>query len=416
MTMTTHTSDTGFVIGVWDPEGTDGPVVDGEVLDTISKAGDDARRPPGTWGSFFNQLGDDFTVRTAQRKEAAKKAAERAAKLTPKAEEYKAARTARRQIDAIRRGTPISATGRALELLPKTTKGKVGLAAGALGAGGVAALASRPGRDRVSATRDKASAKVSASRDVRRYRPASPYYDSGFGKADDQITKAGPPKHVSQAAWEAAQKIRFRDRPRVKATRARVESEAAGAFEAALKTAKSNPQAALGAGSAGAAALAGLLGRPAAKRAAASAARTAAATRASQERMVRTAALGGVGVVGAHAAGNSLRRREPETVDKAVAPRIKAFWGKTKGAARKAVDESETIAGKVSNVSADATRASRNIRQVVGDVRQALSGTPPPQPRLSTTQKLALGGAGVGGLALGANLAGPKPYPYQQQR
>jgi hypothetical protein len=63
---------------------------------------------------------------------------------------------------------------------------------------------------------------------------------------------------------------------------------------------------------------------------------------------------------------------------------------------------------------ADITRTTRNARGISDDVREMMNLKQ--KPMFTRGQKIALGGAGVGGLMIGRNLAGPKPYPYQQQQ
>ena len=51
---------------------------------------------------------------------------------------------------------------------------------------------------------------------------------------------------------------------------------------------------------------------------------------------------------------------------------------------------------------------------LVADAK-AMLGMQPKSQSIPTSAKLGMGAAGVGGLLIGRNLTGPKPYPYQQQ-
>lgn len=94
-------------------------------------------------------------------------------------------------------------------LVPKTPQGKAALAA--LAAGSVVAHANR---ERIGAAAKK---RIGAARDVRHYRPASPYYDRGYGSsgsvtkaAEDILSKAAAASAAKAGAKKASRRVRLK--------------------------------------------------------------------------------------------------------------------------------------------------------------------------------------------------------------
>ena len=519
MTMTSTTTAAGFTIGLWDPTDTESPIVDGQ----LGATGVVLTKDADAWESAIKTLVADAKSSAKAKKTAATKAANQAAKAKADAaakvkegspaarvRDYAAERQARMSMDRIRRQTPISRSGAAQEAgravlaaMPKTGRGRLALAAGTTAA---AAAATPAVRRKLQAKTSAVKSKAAVTADTRRYRPASPYFDSGFTKADEpvdeqiaeEISKIGapPPQYQAPGAKPGpahakpeppgigAPPPQYQKQPKVKKTPAQKRAKAVKklrkkaitvlgeAAQGATKYAAANPTDALkGVGMAGTA-LAALAAKPAAARLARRAASQATAAEikagqmkaaseavaAARRRLAERAAIGGGAAVTGAGIGALASRRERPDVKSAsddsdiakglfrgfsvkdpllasartqhrvftggaaatAAPAAaQAGQGATKGRVRRGLrmlwEDPKKVADTVAANSDQATKVSRNARQVASDVRQIISGKPrKPEPRLSTAQKVALGGVGVGGLALGSQLAGPKPYPYQR--
>jgi hypothetical protein len=290
----------------------------------------------------------------------------------------------------------------AADALPKSTTGKAAMVA----VPAAAALAASE------SNRSKVKAKYAASRDIRHYRPASPYYDDGFGKM-------WTPKFMSNPKKSKTLKAALKHRssvPRAAYDKARpVAAQYADTLTHNADAQRAAAGAVMGAGSAA-------VGAVAARRAAKAAAKAKMLKDAKRAQNVRDAAL--VGAVAAPVAlGTRMltRKRDVEKSDEvekgAVADALKVGGKKLKNLGRKAADPAtaKKFGDATANLSNAGARVTTNARSMQNDVL-AMMGKPKKKPGLTTGQKAGLGAAGVGGLLIGRQLSGPKPYPYQQQR
>jgi hypothetical protein len=535
-------SETGFIIGHFDPHNVEAEVRDGMISDywSITKAttGEQAA------SAIFDQLKterEDAKARRAAR--ATQAAADRQRKIDLEAESNKVRPPntgspklddwhKRRQEGIIRdrldrEMTKVSPKQRAAQLLdsaaahaPTTRTGKVAL--GLAAAGGVAAI-----------NQKRIKTKAGETRDVRRYRPASLHYDDGLGKSAEEIVKdwvasvpphkqlpivpkasapsaGATPKRITatvnpnslrdaakskldaEAAEKAAKRAESATKARItREANARVKAAAdqaqakgppkltakefrqkatQGARSIADETARAathpeNMKLLAGLGAMGATGAAGGVGRLlrrgrkspediANSRRAVEEARAAGAAQRKAAQQIRHMKIGGgaaAGVAGTALLANALanKHRRPvyelegasksmDTIEKGPISGAKKIFAsatpksrrlkahvKSRGASGLAEDAAtgtEKLAATVADISGHATRTSRNVKSVIQDINDVKGGNyntaaaqAAKKPRFSTTQKVVGGGALAGGLLIGHNLAGPKPYPYQQQ-
>jgi len=140
---------------------------------------------------------------------------------------------------------------------------------------------------------------------------------------------------------------------------------------------------------------------------------------AKRARNIRDAAI--VGSVAAPVAVGThmLSRRKVEKADVEVDKGVKDVLGAAGKKLKRVADPAwqKKTSAQIADLSGDASRAATNARSVVNDVKNmVVPASKRKKPGMSMGQKAALGGAGVGGLLIGRELSGPKPYPYQQQR
>lgn len=283
----------------------------------------------------------------------------------------------------------------ATDVLPKTRTGKVAL----VGIPATAALLASE------TNRGKVRTKYQESRDVRHYRPASVYYDDGFGKAWVPKWMGSPAKSKTMAgAMKGRTSV-----PRAVHDKLRP----VGQKLADAATSDANLIPALGLAATGVTAAAGSVK---AARAARKAAKRKMLADIQRRQNIRDAAV--VGAVAAPVAlgARALSNRKSD-VEKGM---VSEAGKKLKKVITQAADPvtQKKVSGQIADMSGDAARTATNVRSVVNDAKQALIPNYKQKGGrgLSTGQKVALGGAGVGGLLVGRELSGPKPYPYQQQR
>ena len=286
----------------------------------------------------------------------------------------------------------------AVDALPKSTAGRAALVA----VPAAAALAASE------TSRSKIKAKYDATRDMRHYRPASPYYDDGFGKAMPKF-KVGPPKWMGEPKPDQTLGAKFPGKR--KSVPKAVFDETKTAREGLKNAVLNNPENTIGAIGAVATGTTAAAGAAKAALASRKAAKLKAVKDAHRRQNIRDAAL--VGAVAAPVAlGTRMLTRKQDAVEKGIlsgaGKRLKQLGDP---------DLQKKVAGQIADLSGDAARTSTNLKATVGNVRDALIPASKRKPKsLTLGQKAAIGGAGVGGLLVGRELSGPKPYPYQQQR